>query len=136
MKYITRMIAIAILTLIPLLGFSAATYAQFDPLDKTCENAVNRGDAQTICDASKNPDNPITGDNSVIDNVVNILAIAASVIAVIVIIIAGITMMTANGDAGKIATSSSAIIYTIVGLIVIIVARTIVVFVLTKVTTG
>jgi type IV secretory pathway VirB2 component (pilin) len=68
-------------------------------------------------------------------DVANILAFAAAVIAVIIVMVAGITMMTSDGDAGKIASSRNAIIYTVVGLIIIIAARSIVVFVMLKVAT-
>lgn len=135
MKYFALVFAMVVVMLIPLFGAVNVAHAQFDPLDKSCKNAVNADDAKAICDASKTPTDPINGDDGIIAKVANILAVVAAIIAVIVVIVAGITMMTSNGDAGKITNSRNAIIYTVVGLLVIITARTIVVFILGRVAT-
>jgi len=136
MKYVAGIIIMAVFTLIPLFGLSNVTHA-FDPLDKTClkanENAGGQVDAQAICDKSETLGNPITGSDGVITTVANLLSLAAGIIAVIIVVLAGITMMTSNGDAGKITSSRNAIIYTVVGLIVIVISRTIVVFVMSRV---
>lgn len=135
MKFLFGLITTMVIAAVPLFIAVNAVNAQFDPLNDACTNAVDRDDAQAVCDASKPPaTNPVTGDGGVIEDVANILALAAAVIAVIVVIIAGITMMTSNGDAGKITNSRNAIIYTVVGLLVIVIARTIVVFVFASVT--
>lgn len=138
MKFILRIIVTMVIVAIPAFVAVNTAYAQpFDPLNEACDKAVRASDATAICEASEpqpTGPNPITGDGGVIEDVANILAMVAAVIAVIVVIIAGITMMTANGDAGKITNSRNAIIYTVVGLLVIIIARTIVVFVFAKVT--
>ncbi len=133
MKYLTGLFLSIFFSVLALTG--GAVHAQFDPLDQTCQNAVNSSDAQPICEASTDPGDPITGDNGLVEDAANILAFAAAVIAVIVVTVAGITMMTSDGDAGKVAASRNAIIYTVIGLLVIIVARSIVVFVMVKVAT-
>ncbi len=46
----------------------------------------------------------------------------AGIIAVITIIVAGISYVTANGDAGKVTKAKNAIIYSAVGLVLIITA--------------
>lgn len=116
-------------TLFSPLAISGVVYAQFDPLETTCDAKVGSGGANQICNESKKGDDKITGDSGIITRVANILAIVAAIIAVIVIIIAGITMMTSQGDAGKVATSRNTIIYTAIGLVVIVLARSLVLFV-------
>lgn len=108
--------------------------AQFDPLEKPCEGIDASDDANAICDASDGgtTEDPISGDGGVIADVANILALAGGIIAVFIIIIAGITMMTSGGDAGKVTSSRNAIIYAAIGLVVIVLARTIVVFIFSR----
>lgn len=115
---------------IPLSG--GAVYAQFDPLQKTCESAQNSSDAQAICDASSDPSDPTSKDDGIIVTLANLLAIAAGVIAVFVIVISGIRMILSGGDPSKVATSRNTIIYTSVGVFVVLLARTIVVFIITS----
>jgi hypothetical protein len=110
----------------PLLSVEA--YAEFNPVDPACQNA--NGVNSELCNPS--PDDPITRDEGILVTVANVLSIVAGIIAVIVLIVAGITMMTSGGDAGKVAKSRSAIIYTAIGLVVVIASRTIVVFVFSR----
>jgi hypothetical protein len=117
--------------IIPLMGSKA--YAQFNPLEQTCESAGGGGDAAAICNEAADPGDRVTGNNGIIVRVANMLAILAGIIAVIVIIISGITMMTSEGDAGKVAKSRSTIIYVVVGLFAVVLSRTIVVFIITRV---
>lgn len=79
---------------------------------------------------SGNGQDNISGANGVILRVSGLLAIIAGIAAVIVIMIAGIMMVTAAGDSNKVSTAKRTIVYTVVGLIVIILARTIILFVI------
>jgi hypothetical protein len=132
MKFLSRLLITIFVALVPIFGLSNLVGAQFDPLQETCSNAVNVDDAQSICDDSENPGDPVNDDNGIVVKLANLLALAAAVLAVVVVIVAGITMMTSDGDAGKVTSSRNAIIYTVIGLIVIVTARTIVVFVMLR----
>lgn len=79
------------------------------------------------------PSNGINLNNAV-SGIVNILSIVVGVAAVIMIIIAGLRFITANGDSNQIASARTAIIYALVGLVVVALAQTIVKFVLDKIT--
>jgi type IV secretory pathway VirB2 component (pilin) len=105
--------------------------AQFDPLEQSCEGIDASDDANAICEASGSGTgtDPITSDNGIIADIANILTFVAAIIAVFIIVIAGITMMTSGGDSGKVTSSRNAIIYTVIGLVIIVLARTIVIFV-------
>lgn len=63
-------------------------------------------------------------------NVINVVLSIAGVAATVVIIIAGITVTTSAGDAGKVKKAKNAIIYAAIGLAVAIGAAAIVNFVL------
>jgi hypothetical protein len=138
MKFLSCLLITIIAALVPIFGLTSLVGAEtFDPLSNTCTAAENNSDtqldAQKICDNSKTPGDPVNDkDNGIVVKLANLLALAAAILAVVVVIVAGITMMTSDGDAGKVASSRNAIIYTVIGLIVIVTARTIVVFVMLR----
>ncbi len=109
----------------------AASDGSFDPLGTTCLEAPE----STICkerDATLQK-NPVTGDDGVLTKIVNLVAVAVSIISVIIIIIAGITMSLSAGDSNKVQSSRNAIIYALVGLVVVALSRAAVVFVINRV---
>lgn len=73
---------------------------------------------------------PNANTTSGIQEVFRIVFIAGGVIAVIVIIIAGIQFMLSGGDPGKAAAARNTIIYALIGLVVCILATSIVTFVI------
>lgn len=68
--------------------------------------------------------------NFQIKDAVNVALYMIGVIAVIMIIYAGILYITAAGDAGKLAKAKTAIIWAVVGLVVVILSYAIVNFVI------
>ena len=76
------------------------------------------------------PANPV---NSTLETVINLLLTLVGVISVITIIIGGIQYMTSAGDASKTNKARSTIIYSVVAIVVAIMARSIVLFVLDRV---
>jgi hypothetical protein len=64
--------------------------------------------------------------------VANILAILAGIAAVIVIVVAGFMYVTSAGDAKATGQAKNAIIFALVGVAVIVFARTIIAFVISK----
>lgn len=126
---VLTLLAVPLLILIPNAGAQLG-----DPLEKTCKAAKQNGgtgDAEDICAASADPENPTGGDGIVV-TAANLLAVVAGIIAVFVMIISGITMMTSGGDPSKVAKARSTIIYVAIGLVVIILSRTLVVFVISR----
>lgn len=108
--------------------------AQAAILDKACESGETS--QSTVCqdkDSSQDTsDNSIYGPNGIITKIANIIAIIAGIAAVIVIIVAGIQYMLSTGDPTKVNNAKNAILYALVGLVVIIVARALVVLVIGK----
>ncbi len=83
-----------------------------------------------VCNSTKK--DPFTGSNSALLNIANILSWIGGVIAVIMIIFAGFTYVTSSGDDGKIKTAKNIILFSVVGLVVIVVSRIIVAFVIDR----
>lgn len=74
------------------------------------------------------PDNQV--NTASIQSILNVVYMVAGVIAVIVLIIAGINYITSAGDTNKITKAKNTILFTVVGLIIIISAFAITNFVL------
>jgi hypothetical protein len=89
------------------------------------------GAASPVCHASTT--DPLTGSNGIIVKATNIIALIAGIAAVIMIIVAGFKFITSQGDSGAVADARKTIIYTTVGLVVIVLARTIITYVVSKV---
>ena len=111
---------------------SSKTVAAFD-FFKPCE-ATSKD--PTVCtdkdQVQTDKNNTIYGPNGIITKIANILALIVGIAAVIVIVIAGIQYMLSTGDPAKVSRAKDAIIYAVIGLLVVVIARTLVVFVIGK----
>lgn len=74
------------------------------------------------------------GLSAVIKLVIQIISVIAGLAAVIMIIIGGLRYITSGGDSSKVASAKGAIIYAIVGLVVVALSQFIVRFVLSETT--
>lgn len=120
----------AFLVAMPLIFAAAPAAVAFNPVETSCEGPAADS---PVCRDAANTQDPVSGSDGIIAKIANILAFVAGVIGVIIIIIAGITMMTSQGDPGKVKSSRDTIIYTAVGIIVIVMARAIVLFIVNEV---
>lgn len=89
------------------------------------------GADSAACSGSGN-DN-ISGTDGIILRAAALLSIIAGITAVVMIIVAAMMFITAAGDSNKIGNAKKIITYTVVGLVVIFLARAIVVFVVNNV---
>jgi hypothetical protein len=87
--------------------------------------------ASPVCHAPTS--DPLTGSNGILVKATNIIALVAGVAAVIMIIVAGIKFITSQGDSGSVGEARKTIIYACVGLAVIVLAKTIITYVVSKV---
>lgn len=124
----------AALLLLGLFAFQVPASAEFNTFEGSCEAASSNGAlTPTVCQEGPGTGNPIAGDQGVLTKAANIIAIITGIAAVIVIIVAGMTMTLSSGDSSKIRTSRDAIIYASIGLVVVGLARTLVVYLVNKV---
>lgn len=70
--------------------------------------------------------------NTIIENIVNLLLFVAGAVAVVMIIIGGIRYITSNGEQTHVKAAKETILYSVVGLIVALLAFAIVNFVVKK----
>jgi hypothetical protein len=65
---------------------------------------------------------PAIGPDTLLNGLLSTVYWAGGVAAVIVIIVAGILYATSNGDAAKVQRAKNAILYAVIGLVVIVMA--------------
>lgn len=104
-------------------------YAEVNIIDPSFCND-NETKNSSVCQSTKK--DPFTGSNSTLLTIANILAWIGGVIAVVMLIYAGFVYVTSSGDDGKIKSAKNIILYSIVGLVVIVVSRIIVAFVIDR----
>lgn len=75
-------------------------------------------------------------ETTLLQGLLNTVYATAGIVAVIVIIIAGYIYVTSDGDAARVKQAKNAIIYAVVGLVVIILAFSITAFISAQATTG
>lgn len=124
------------LLLLLMLGFGVMVYAPslptyaygpFSTIDCDGRDAAN----SAVC-KDKTTENPLVGEGGILLSIANIIAYIAGAVAVIMIIVAGIKFITANGDANAISSARSTIITALVGLAIIILAGTMIRFVILR----
>lgn len=123
-KALVASLAVFIALLVPAVPAFAAT----DPFADACK--MKGAGASSACD--EDGGNPLTGPNGTITKVTRLIGYIAGVAAIIIMIVAGIMYVTSDGDAGKIQSAKTTLIYALVGLVVVGGAQGIVVFVLSK----
>lgn len=106
----------------------ATVFAAGDSRTEACKSLklINPGSGGN-CD---NPDGPSL--NKTINIAINMLSIVAGVIAVIMIIVSGLKYITSQGDSTQAANARKSLIYSLVGLVVVVLAQFIVKFVLAR----
>ena len=65
---------------------------------------------------------PVIEANVLLNNILNTVYFVVGIVAVIVIIIAGIQFTTSTGDSAKVAKAKNAILYSVIGLVIIMLA--------------
>lgn len=118
-------------------GFNIAPAYAWNPFGDACQELENANisdneKADSIACNTKTTTNPVSGPNGVLMSITNAIALVAGIIAVIIIIIGGLQFVTSGGDSSKSTNARRAIIYAVVGIVVIVIARSIVAFVITK----
>lgn len=95
------------------------------------QDACPSGSTSQTCQ-SKTTDNPLIGTNGLLYKIAGVVAIIAGIAAVIVMIVGGIKYITSGGDAQKITSAKHTIVGALIGLVVIVLAQTIITFVIKR----
>lgn len=120
------MLLIAIVAIAPLSLIAIPAYAYEPVPTDVCAQAPDN----PACKAGDA--DPILGNDGIIINVANYIAWFAGAIAVIMIIFAAFRFVKSSGDSAKVTAARETIIYALVGLVVIVLARVITGFVISK----
>ena len=90
----------------------------------------------TVCQDKDKPQGPKSnffyGKNGVITKVVRLIALAVGVASVIMIMVGGIKFTMASGDPGNVKSAKDTVVFALVGLIIALIAGSIIQFVLNK----
>jgi hypothetical protein len=120
-----RHIIMTLLISLTVIFAAALPAAAWDPFGGVGCDAS--GKSSTVCTDAKQQvgkSNPLTGSDGLILKVANIIAIIAGLAAVIMIVLAGLRLIQSGGSSEDVAGARRSIIYASVGLVVIVIART------------
>lgn len=108
------------------------------PSDSTCSqaqtNAGSKSQTSAVCqDKNNGKDYAVSGPGSLILTITRLIAIAAGIVAVIMIIVSGFQFILSGGESEKAAGARKTLLYSVVGLVVIVLAEVIIEFVVSHV---
>lgn len=135
-----KIIVTLVLSLLFFFLHNTNVFAQVNITPEICNQYLSGGslssDAPAVCKdilaSQANDTNPIYGPDGVLTRAINIISIVVGIVSVIVIIIAGIRMSLSQGDSNKIASSRSQIIYAVIGIVVAVLAQSVVRLILVR----
>ena len=117
-------IALSLLLVTALLPATAYAFNTYGGVN--CQNANN----STLCAQSRKPTgNALSGSNSLLVKVTDFITIIAGIAATILIFIGSIQFVTSGGSPDSVSTAKRTVIYTLIGIAIIVLARFIVVYV-------
>jgi Type IV secretion system pilin len=93
----------------------------------------NGGDGSAVCGTRGETADPVTGPDGILVKVTNLVSLVAGVAAVIFLILSGLKYVSSQGDAGEVSKAKQSIIYALVGIAVIALARQIINFVVGRI---
>lgn len=116
------------LTTVAFAGLAQPVGAAEDVFDDVCSQ---RGASDSVlCETGE--DSSLTGSDGIIARITNAIAVISGILAVIIIIWGGFTYITSGGDTNKTTSARNMITYAVIGLIVIVLAQTLIAFVLSR----
>jgi hypothetical protein len=123
-----RLIASLAFFMLCLLGMVQPAAAAWNPFSTACGSG---GGASAVCsgsDQSKGA-NPIV---TIITDATNIVALVAGVAAVVLLVMGSLRYITSNGDSNNVSSAKGTVVNALIGLFVIAIARTLIVYVIGK----
>ncbi len=99
------------------------------------EGSVNP-DATTLAGCNIAAENSTNNLFDTVNKIINVVLGVIGIVAVVVIIVGGVSYLTSQGDAGKVAKAKNTILYGVVGMMVALLAFAVVNFILTSVFSG
>lgn len=122
-------IAIVIVLAIPAVVQASSVCPTTKPPDMS-QAAFDQVLRSEVCQTQSDP---IAGPDGLITDITNIVAVVAGIAAVVMIMVGGYKFITSGGDSGKVKEAKNTIMWSTIGLVVIVLARSIIMFVLERV---
>ncbi|MDB5169978.1 MAG: hypothetical protein JWN82_374 [Candidatus Saccharibacteria bacterium] len=130
MKIIRTLLLLTLLVGVFMLLASPHASAAWNPFSGV---DCTTGNGSAVCEDKGTGADPISGPHGLIIKVVNIVAFIGGLAAVIIIVLAGLRFITSGGSSEDVAGARRALIYAAVGLAVLALARTLVVFIINRI---
>lgn len=130
MRYLPRILTSLALSIFLLaVALPTAAYA-FDPFAAVCNVG---GSGSTVCnEKANNSTNPLVGPTGLILIIAYTVATVAGIAAVIILMVSGFRYITSGGDPAKAESAKHGIFNALIGIAVILLATSIISFVLGK----
>jgi hypothetical protein len=128
MKKLLLLASVYLTVLVSFVAMPLAASPVFADAQSDICNGIGATGGGTNCATSSGP--TLGG---IIAAAINILSVIVGIAAIVMIMIGGFRYITSGGDSGKIAGAKDAIVYALVGIIIVAFAQAIVKFVLNKV---
>ncbi len=123
-------LAVIALGLLTVLGLSSPQLAYADAASDACDG-VKLLDPTAKCDDAAAGQK---GFATILQTIINVFSIVVGAVSVIMIIIGGFRYVISGGDSSSTKAAKDTIMYAVIGLVIVIFAQVIVVFVLTNTT--
>lgn len=94
--------------------------------EEACKNAPD----SAFCKDEATKDNPLFGPTGIITRITQFANVVAGVIAVFVVTIGGLKYVMSSGDPQKLTSARNTILYGAIGIVVVVIAQSIVLFIL------
>jgi hypothetical protein len=127
----TAFVLAACLAIAVVAGLPAVAQAK-DPFEDACTTTQGSGDS-TVCRSRNQTTNPLIGSSGVLNRIIDFMSIVGGIMVTIVVVIGGFKYITSDGDSSKISSAKNTIIYGLIGLAVIVLARIIVSVVVSRI---
>ena len=132
MKYI-KLIALAVITV-----FTVGTIvipSSASAVDVTTPLCSEVGDKPVVCEDAKNGNttDPAFGADGVVTKAIRLFLMIVGIIAIFVILVNAVRMITSMGSPDSFNSAKNGLIFAVVGLVIVLLAQTIITFVVRKV---
>ena len=126
----------AALGLLVPVALPAVAHAQIDVQNNVATTGCSGSNGDLTSGSTGNCTTSTAGGglNTLIKNIINIFSIIVGLVAVIMIIIGGFRYILSGGESSSVSGAKNAILFAIVGLVIVAIAQLIVHFVLAKAT--
>jgi len=128
MKKLYYLLLLAVGISFPMFSTAPSVFAESAPGFDICDGiGAKTSSCKDVKAQEADGSNPVTKNLKI---VLNILAFIAGAAAVIILIVNGLRLILSNGDSNGVSSARSGLIYVVIGIVIVVLAQSIVVFLL------